>query len=158
VAALAVFASVSLQAGTFQVPKEEPIASITFPEKWKAEADDTSLEVLSPDEDIYINIETHDGAKLAEAVAAAIATLKEHKVTIDQASQKKTEAKHNGLSVVNVDWDGTSEDGKVKVSLTVLTQDEKRALLMIYVATPDAEKKHEQELGTIQQSIKAVAK
>jgi hypothetical protein len=132
-----------------------PIASVTFPEKWEVQANETSVEVVSDDEEIYFYIESYDGSELAGAITAALETLGENGVKVDAATKKQTELSHNGLQILNVDWKGTSEGEACEVSLAVITQDDKRALLLIYVASPEAEKKHEKHLQAIRESLKA---
>ena len=145
-------------AGTYKLPKENPIASIAFPAGWKVEADEVSLDAASADEEISINIEVTDAESLQGAIEETLGYLKKHKVKLNEASQKKTEAEVKGMKVVNIDWDGEDEDGKCKISLTVLAVTPKKMLLMLYWATPEAEKKHEKDLGSIQNSITPLAK
>ena len=145
-------------AGTYKLPKENPIASIAFPEGWKVELEDESLDATSGDDQVYINIEFNDAESLQGAITESLGYLAKHKVKLDQATQKKTEADVKGMKVVNIDWDGEDADGKCKVSLTILAVTPKKMLLMLYWATPEAEKKHAKELGAIQESITPLAK
>ena len=145
-------------AGTYKVPKKEPIASIAFPDKWKITEEDEILEATTADEDIYIAIEFHKAEAIQEAVEQTFVYLAEHKVKIDKASQKKQEADVKGIHVINYDWNGEDADGKCKISLSVLAVTETKVLLMLYWASPEAEKKHEKELGLIQESIAKLAK
>ena len=145
-------------AGTYKLPKENPIASIAFPEGWKVELEDESLDATSADEQIYINIEFNDAESLQGAITETLGYLAKHKVKLDEATQKKTEAEVKGIKVVNIDWDGEDADGKCKVSLTILAVTPKKTLLMLYWATPEAEKKHAKELGAIQESITPLVK
>ena len=156
---LSIFALVAAaSAGTYKLPKENPIASVAFPEGWKVEMEDESLEATSADEQIYINIEFNDAESLSGAITETLGYLAKHKVKLDQATQKKVEVDVKGMKVVNIDWDGEDADGKCKVSLTILAVTPKKTLLMLYWATPEAEKKHEKELGAIQESITPLVK
>jgi hypothetical protein len=148
----------SASAGTYKLPKDEPIASITFPDGWKVEASDESLDVSSNDDEIYINIEFNDADSLEGAIEESIGYLKKNKVKIDKATEKKTETDFHGIKVVDFSWDGEDADGKCKISLTILGITPKKALLMLYWASPEGEKKHAAELGAIQQSIKSLVK
>ena len=153
---IALIANVS--AGTYKLPKENPIASVAFPEGWKVELEDESLDATSADGDISINIEFNDAESLAGAIEETIGYLKKNKVKLDKATEKKTETEFHGMVVVNFDWDGEDADGKCKVSLTILGVTPKKALLMLYWATPESEKKHAKELAGIQESIKSLVK
>ena len=145
-------------AGSYKLPKDEPIATVTFPEGWKVEASDESLDASSSDDEIYINIEFNDAESLEGAIEESFGYLKKNKVKIDKATEKKTEGELNGLKVVNFDWDGEDSEGKCKISLAVLGVTPKKALLLLYWASPEGEKKHQKELDAILSSIKPLAK
>ena len=148
----------SASAGTYKLPKDEPIASVTFPEGWKVEAADESVDASSDDEAIYINIEFNDADSLEGAIEETFGYLKKNKVKFDKATEKKSEGEFNGMKVVNYDWEGEDSEGKCKISLAVLGVTPKKALLMLYWASPEGEKKHEKELNAILSSIKPIAK
>jgi len=148
----------SASAGDYKLPKDQPIASVSFPEGWKVEASDESVDASSSDEEIYINIEFNDADSLEGAIEETFGYLKKNKVKIDKATEKKTEADFHGMKVVNFDWDGEDSDGKCKISLSILGVTPKKALLMLYWASPEGEKKHQKELDSILNSIKSLAK
>ena len=146
----------SASADTYKLPKDSPIASVSFPEGWKVEASDESVDASSNDEEIYINIEFNDADSLEGAIEETFGYLKKNKVKFDKATEKKTEGDFQGMKVVNYDWDGEDSEGKCKISLTVLGVTPKKALLMLYWASPEGEKKHEKELNSILSSIKPI--
>jgi len=141
-------------AGTHKLPKDEPIVSITFPAGWKVEPSDESLDATSKDEEIYINVEVNDEESIEGAVQESIGYLKKNKVTIDKSTEKKTEGKVNGMDVTDIAWDGKDADGPTKVSLTIVEVTKKKGLLILYWASPEGEKKHQEELTKIMQSLK----
>lgn len=145
-------------AGTHKIPKGDAIATVTVPDKWKTEAEDDSLDIVSDDEEVYINIEALDYESVEGAVKEAMGYLQKNKVKVDPATAKKQAGEANGMKFENVDFDGTDEDGPCKISITVLGVTPKKALVLLYWASPEAEKKHEKELSAIQASIKPVAK
>lgn len=158
-AAAALILTPALFAGTVQVPKESPIASFTFPEKWKVEVEDEGISVESPDEEIMLSVEAYDTKDISKAVEETLVGLKENKVTLDKASEKKSEASANGLDMVNYQWAGESEGVKCKICLSVLVgANKEKALVMLFWATPDGEKANGKDLQAIADSIKAAAK
>ena len=158
-AAAALFIVPTLQAAPLLIPKAEPIASITFPDKWKVEVEDEGVEAQSPDEEVYVIIETHEAKDIAEAVAATLVALKEHSVTLDKATEKKQEASANGLDMINYQWTGAVEGEQCKVSLSVLSGEKKeKVLLMLFWGTPDGEKNNAKDLQAIVDSMKAAGK
>jgi hypothetical protein len=148
----------SASAGTYKLPKEESIASVSFPEGWKVEASDESLDANSDDNEIYINIEFNDADSLEGAIEETFGYLKKNKIKIDKSTEKKTEADFHGMKVVNFDWEGEDSEGKAKISLAVLGVTPKKALLLLYWASPEGEKKHQKELDSIMDSIKSLVK
>jgi hypothetical protein len=142
-------------AGAHKIPKESPLASITFPSGWKVEDNDESIDATSDDGEIYINLELNDGDSIEGAIEETFGYLKKNKVTVDQASKKQSEGDINGLKGVQFSFEGKDEDGPAKITLMVIQVTEKKALLVLYWASPEGEKKHQAELDTILGSLKA---
>ena len=153
----AFFLSVTaLQAGTVVVPKEEPIVSFTFPDKWKVEKEDDSVEALAPDEEVFISIEAREAKDIAEAVSEMLVGLKELGVELDKSTEQKGEASVNGLTVVNRRWMGKLKEQKTKVSLSIFSGENKeKVVMMLFWGTPDGEEKNAKDLQSIVESIKA---
>jgi hypothetical protein len=148
----------SASAGTYKLPKEESIASVSFPDNWKVEAGDESVDASSDDDAIYINIEFNDSESLEGAIEESFGYLKKNKVKIDKSTEKKSEGVLAGMKVVNFDWEGEDSEGKCKITLAVLGVTPKKALLLLYWASPEGEKKHQKELDSIVGSIKSLVK
>jgi len=148
----------SALAETYKLPKEEPAASITFPDKWEVEAEEESINASSEDEEIYINIEIHDAESIEGAIEETFGYLKKNKVSVNKDSEKKTEFESNGMQVVDFSWDGEDKDGPCKISVTIAGVSDDKALVFLFWASPEGEKKHEKELGEIAASIKPVKK
>lgn len=143
-------------AGTHNLPKEKPLASVTLPDDWKAEeyAEGEGVEAVSADGAVYIAIETTDADNLEDAMKEAAEYLALKGVMFDQESMKKTEQKLNGMDVINVAWDGESDDGPAKINLAVVSVTPEQGLLMVCWASPESEQKHQEELTKIAQSIR----
>jgi hypothetical protein len=145
-------------AGEHKLSPKDPVATITVPDKWKAEETDEGLDINSDDDEIYINIELNDAQSLEGAIEESLGYLKKNKVVLDKSSEKKQEATFNGMSIVDYEWKGTDADGACNISLTILGVTKDKLLLMLYWASPDGEKAHLKDLQAIQQSIKPIAK
>jgi hypothetical protein len=156
--ALAVLISVSLPlssfAGTHKVPQEKTIATVTLPDAWKANDYDEGVEVNSDDGEVYLAVEATDAKGVKASMEAAMKYLTKKGVTVDADSAKQEEGKLNGMEAVDISWDGKDDEGAAKISLTVIEISGNKALLLIYWASPDGEKKHLEELHKIAQSIK----
>jgi len=166
VAAMLVVAPVIATADTtFTYPKDKPVLQITFPEGWKAEADDADdkgLVITSPDDAIEFDLwalEQHsDPKKMIEEIQASADEIGENineYVTDFKVSEKRS-GDINGLKASMFGGMGKSvEDGKpVNVEVTFLTPDDKQLFGMMYWGSEEAEKKHEDALKKIGQSLK----
>jgi len=145
-------------AGTINLPKKEPIASITFPETWKVTAAEDNLEAESADEEIYFYVEVIDSDSIEEAMKESIAYLEKEKIMVKKGTQKEKKGAVNGIPVVDISFDGKDKDGPCKVSLTFFVISKGKCLSSIYWASPEGEKAHEKELGAIIKSIKRAEK
>jgi hypothetical protein len=144
----------SALADTHKLPEEKPIASIAIPDAWETDEIDNGIEATSDDGEVYLAVEKTEAGKVGDALDQAMKYLKSKGVTVTDSSMKQTEAKLNGMDTVDISWDGKDEEGPAKISLTVVSVTEKEGLLLIYWASPEGEKKHQEELSAIAKSIK----
>ena len=146
----------SATAGIHSLPREKPLASIALPDDWKAEeySEGEGVEAVSADGEVYIAIETTEAEDVEDAMKEAAEYLATKDVVFDESSMKQTQQKINDMEVVNVTWDGEDNDGPAKISLAVVSVTGERGLLFVYWASPDGEKKHQEELNKISQSIR----
>ena len=148
----------SLSAGVFSFPDANPVVSVTIPASWKPSEDETGVEATSKDDEVYIDIQTTSSKTVEKGINDALAYLKEKGVTVNTDSVKKQDLKLNGMSVSDVSWDGTDEDGACKISLSVISVTDSQGLLVIYWASPDGEKKNQAALNKIANSITPLSK
>lgn len=144
----------SNSAGTHKVPRGKTIATLALPDDWKANDYDDGVEVMSADGEVYLAVEATDARGVKDSMEAAMKYLTKKGVTVDADSAKQQEGKINDMEAVDVSWDGKDEEGAAKISLTVIEISGNKALLLIYWASPEGEKKHLEELHKIAQSIK----
>ena len=79
-------------------------------------------------------------------------------VKIDPKTQRKTEAKINGLDVIDIGWDGVDKDGPTKVSLSVVILSDTKIGLLSYWGSPAGEKKYAAQLKSIADSIQPLGR
>ena len=154
IAALVLAAALPSFAGNYKLPKEEPKVVINIPSKWQVEAEDESIEASSEDDEIYIYADIQDSDSIEGAIQEAIGYLKKNKVKVDTASEKKTEVKINGMDCFDIEWSGEDEDGPCKCGLTVYGISDKEALLVLYWASIEGEKKHADDINKIFNTVK----
>ena len=150
---------------TFTYPKDKPVLQITFPEGWKAEADegdDKGLVITSPDDKIEFDLWALDQHSDPTKMLAEIQTNAEeigeniNEYVTDFKVSEKRDGNINGLKASMFGGMGKSvEDGKpVSVEVTFLTPDDKQLFGMMYWGSEEAEKTHEEALKKIGQSLK----
>ena len=146
--------SLSALAGTYKIPAEDPVTTVTLPDDWKTDEIDDGIEATSSDGEVYLAIEETDGDSIKASLDEAMKYLKSKGVTVTESSLKQQEGKIGEMDVVDISWDGKDEDGPAKISLTVVAVTKTEGLLLIYWASPEGEKKNMQALGAIAKSIK----
>jgi hypothetical protein len=147
---------ITAQAGEFTLPKDKPLVTVSFPNDWKVKYEDGGLDVESADEEIYFYLDAHDSKDVNQALKDTIEYLKKEGVTIDKSTEKKKEAKVNGMECGTFSWSGKDKDGETKVSLMLFEPTAGKMILVLYWGTPAGEKKHAEELGAIILSLKPV--
>jgi len=138
---------------TIVYPEKNPIFSVTFPNDWSTETDENLLHATPKDESVYLGIwaleEAGDLDAALEAVDEVVSSLVKN-LKVDEADSMVV----NGIHFITVDGTGRDEEGdNVNVSAALFSPDEKQIFIMLYYATPEAEKLHEDELVAILKSI-----
>ena len=142
-----------------KLPDQNPVASFTIPASWKPAEYEDGVEAVSDDQSVYIAVEATDLSSqsvIEDAMKASLSYLKKKGVEVDQSTAKQSQAKLNGMDVIDVDWRGKDSEGDCIVSLTVVVVTGSKGLLLTYWASPDREKKNSQELVGILHSIKPI--
>ncbi|MBV8472775.1 MAG: hypothetical protein JO107_08460 [Hyphomicrobiales bacterium] len=156
-AALAIALGASAaSAGTFPVPDENPIATVSIPDAWEPKAYDGGVEATSNDGAIYIAVEQVKAEDIKSAIEEGIKFFLKSGVDIDAASQKQTETKINGLDAFDLSFAGKDKNGPTNVSLTLVKTNAPGKILMLYYwGSPDGEKANATELQKVSDSIQA---
>lgn len=145
-----------LTAKEYKLPKEEPVFSLKFPDKWKVTYEDESVDGLSEDEAVEIYAQTDDASTIEASAEASIKYLEEQGVKIDPETEHKTEGKHNGMKMGTIGWSGTDEDGACSVTLLFINVDDETTMTLIYWATDSEVKKHEKAINGVLDSMKSL--
>jgi hypothetical protein len=142
-------------AKTLKLPSDEfPIASITFPDDWEPEEVNNGVAGQSPDTAVYLAAVAVGSEKGMDAeLDDTFAFLKEHKVELDKSTKKENKFKLNDVEVEELIFHGKDEDGPTSVSISFIPIKDKIVVLTYWVTT-EKEKKHQEEVGKILQSIK----
>ena len=156
VAVLMTTAPAFVAARSYTIPDPGAVAIVTMPEDWETTEIAKGIESTSEDEAVYVAVEVTEMKDVSKAIADSILWLKSKDVEIDRATQKQGEITINGMTGVQVKWDGKDEDGPTQVSLTVLQVTDTKGLILTYWASPAGEKANLKNLAAIIESLKPV--
>jgi hypothetical protein len=136
-ALLALLASPAL-AKTYPIPAENPIATVTFPDKWTLNDYEGGAEATSPDGAVYIAAESIDASDVKKAVEDGVEFFSKQGVTIDPKSIQSKDTTINGLKGFDLQMGGKDQDGPTTVGMTMLQTNAKDKLLVLYYWGSDA--------------------
>jgi hypothetical protein len=143
-------------AGTFPIPAENPIATVSIPDSWKPNAYDVGVEGTSADGALYVAFESVDAADVKTATEEGLKYYVKNGVETDLASMKTKDIKINNLDAFDLSFTGKDKDGPANISLTLVkTNSPAKFLLLYYWGSSGGEKANGAELKAISDSIQA---
>jgi hypothetical protein len=143
-------------AGTFPVPAENPIATVSIPDAWSPNAYDGGVEGTSADGKLYVAFESVDAADVKTATEEGLKYFVKNGVTIDSDSMKTKDIKINNLAAFDLSFTGKDKDGPANISLTLVqTNAQGKFLMLYYWGSSEGEKVNGKELKAISDSIQA---
>ncbi|MGI8480970.1 MAG: hypothetical protein ACR2MF_02710, partial [Chthoniobacterales bacterium] len=108
-------------AATHKIPDDNPLATVTAPDGWKALTYDQGVELTSDDGEVYIAIEVTEAKSVDKSIDAALAFLKKKGVTVDEKTAKTKENKVGENDAVSISWEGKDEEGVSHIQLIVMS-------------------------------------
>jgi hypothetical protein len=139
-------------AGTLKIPADKPVASITFPDGWKATAAGDTITASSEEGDVLVDVITTRPDMLGPSNDKAFAMLK---VKPDFDSFKDTKSTLNGMNVVTVTVDAKdASGGAMKLTLTSVETTKEKGVMVILRGEGVAD--NQEEITAIMNSIAAV--
>jgi hypothetical protein len=148
---LALFLIAPALADTVKIPEDKPVASITFPEGWKATVSGDMITASSDDGSALINVITTRPDMLGPSNDKAFALLK---VKPDFDSFKETKTTVNGINAVQVTVDCKDASGAT-VKLTLTSPEVTKEKGVMVILRGDGVAKHQDEITAIMNSIAA---
>jgi hypothetical protein len=143
-------------AGTFPVPAENPIATVSIPDSWGPNAYEGGVEGTSADGKLYVAFESIDAADVKTATEEGLKYFIKQGVTLNKDSLKTKDIKINNLPAFDLAFTGTDKDGPANISLTLVqTNATGKFLLLYYWGSSEGEKANLTELKAISDSIQA---
>jgi opacity protein-like surface antigen len=134
-------------------PSDEPVAVVDWPDGWKSQETDTGVDATSPDDSIYLAIDVSETKDAGTAVTDALKYFASKGVTVDPATEARTETKLNGFDYATITWGGKDADGPVTISLVVMVLGE-QSLTLSYWGTQGAQDSQAADIQKIIASLK----
>ncbi|HEV2803797.1 MAG TPA: hypothetical protein VGW57_02585 [Chthoniobacterales bacterium] len=146
----------SADAKTFKLPNDDfAIASIDMPDSWKPKEVDNGVEGQSADDVVYMSVVAVGSEKgMNGELEDTFEMLKTRHVVLDQSSKKENKFKAGAFDATELLFQGKDDDGPTAVSITFVPIKDKMVIITYWVETAK-EKEHQQEVGTIVNSLKA---
>ncbi len=144
----------SCAAKEYKLPADKPTVAIDIPDSWSPTAIQKGYQTQTADQTVYLSIEmTASEKEMTATIDETDTMLKSHKVVLDKPNRKDNKFKLNGLPSEEILYNGHDEDGPTMVSITFVTV-RKTAVVFTYWASVDGNKKHQEELGKILNSLR----
>jgi hypothetical protein len=139
-------------ADTLKIPADKPVASITFPEGWKASVNGDTITASSEEGDVLIDVIITRPDMLGPSNDKAFSMLK---VKPDFDSYKDTKSTLNGMNVVTVSVDAKDASGSaMKLTLTSVETTKDKGVMVILRGEGVAD--NQEDITAIMNSIAAV--
>jgi hypothetical protein len=143
-------------AGTYPIPAENPIATVSIPDSWSPNAYDGGVEATSGDGALYVAFESVNASDVKTATEEGLKYYVKNGVTIDPDSMKTKDIKINNLDAFDLTFTGKDKDGPANISLTLVQTNAKdKFLLLYYWGSSEGEKANGADLKAISDSIQA---
>ena len=97
-------------AGTFPIPAENPIATVSIPDSWSPNAYDGGVEGTSADGKLYVAFESVAANDVKSATEEGLKYYIKNGVEIDQSSMKTKDIKINSLDAFDLSFTGKDKD------------------------------------------------
>jgi hypothetical protein len=145
----------SALAGTYKVPRDEPLAAVQIPDGWQTKERDELVETSSPDGALRFLILRPEANKINASMGEVMRYIRNTGgIMVKAESVNKELGKLNGMDAVHISWEGKGKNGDVKIRFSIVSIAQNRILLVAFWGSPIAEKKYHAELNKMLKSIK----
>ena len=143
-------------AKTFPIPAEDPIATISLPDKWEPETYDEGVEATSADGSVYVAVEMVRANDVASTAEEGVKFFAKQGVEIDDKSLTTKDIKINGLSAFDMTMTGKDKNGPTEVGMTLVgTNADGKFLMIYYWGSEEGQKANLPDLQAIANSLQA---
>ena len=143
-----------LQAKTFAIPSDNPLAIVTIPNSWEPNEYDIGVEGTSKDGQFYFAFEALERKDSKHAFVEAMTWFKKQGVDLDVNSQTSNEVEIAGMPSFLVSFKGKDKDGPTNVTVVIVSTHKKDRFLLIYGWGSDsADQANRKEIDKILSSL-----
>lgn len=141
-------------AKNFTLPDKDPVMIFSFPNDWETDDIKYGFEARSPDDEIYVSIETPppSDAGVKKYWKDTEKWMKSNNIVSKSMAEKQMEV--SGAQCTDLEVEAKDEDGPTQVSLLICPLAGGRAAIITLWASEDDQKTFKDELGSILSSIK----
>jgi hypothetical protein len=141
---------------TFPIPDDDPIATISMPDKWEPSPYDGGIEATSPDGKVYMAVEEVKADDVGSATEEGVKWYAKQGVQITDNSLKTKDIKVNGLPAFDMTMSGKDKDGPTEIGMTLIgTNTKGRFLLFYYWGSAEAQQANMADIKAITESLQA---
>jgi hypothetical protein len=145
----------SALAGTYKVPRAEPLATLQIPDTWQTNDHGELVETASPDGAMRFLVLPPEANKINESMGKVMRYIRNTGGIIVKAESVKRElGELNGMEAQHISWEGKDKNGEVKIRFSIISIAKNRWLLAASWGSPAAEQKYQAELKNMLKSIK----
>jgi len=142
------------RAGTFHLPKDEPIATVQIPSNWQIDEQEEFVQATAPDQGCHVLVWTVEDSKTAESAGEAIRYIKRNgTVSVKSDAAHREKSKFKGQDMTIVWWDASEADHPITIRCSVVPVGQRKWILFIVWGDKAEEEKHRKELDGILQTI-----
>jgi hypothetical protein len=143
-------------AGTFPIPTDNPVATVSIPDSWEPKPYEGGVEGTSADGKVYVAVEQVEAADVKAAVEEGFKFFIKQGVELDPKSMTTKDIKINGLDAFDMVASGKDKDGAADISLTLVSTNVATKFLMLYYwGSADGAKANGADLKAMSDSIQA---
>ena len=143
-------------AKTFPIPADDPVATVSLPDKWEPSEYDGGVESTSPDGAVYVAVEEVLANDVGSTAEEGVKFFAKQGVEIDDKSLTTKDMKINGLPAFDMTMTGKDKNGPTEVGMTLVgTNAEGKFLMIYYWGSEEGQKANLPDLQAIANSLQA---
>lgn len=144
-------------AASYEVPEEEPVARLNFPDDWRTKHHDEFIEATSADGEAHVLVTKAEGRKVNESIGEVMRYIRGRSgIIFNSESMEQKPLTINGVELKTVSWTGKDMKGDLKITFAIMPMSGEEPLLVASWAHRETETKHQPAVRKILESVKRI--